>query len=56
MYLRMMSNIYEVKSFSLETNSPFISEVHYKNEQWVKIASGMRKHYNHEVFEKWPVM
>eukprot|EP00702_Spironucleus_salmonicida_P006375 EST47666.1 Phosphotyrosyl phosphatase activator protein [Spironucleus salmonicida] len=57
LYAFMVSNIIEVKSYSLEINSPFISEIHYKDGMnWAKIFKGMRRHYNEEVFGKWPVM
>ena len=57
MYMRMLRNIYEVKSFGLVTNSPFISEIHMKPEMtWEKINNGMVRHFSNEILGKWPVI
>ena len=52
-----MQNTYEVKSFELTTNSPFISEIHNKPDMtWDKINKGMIKLFQNEVLGKWPVI
>ncbi|CAL6047547.1 Serine/threonine-protein_phosphatase 2A activator [Hexamita inflata] len=57
LYMRMISNINDVKSHELYTNSPFISEIHMKPDMnWEKINNGMLKHFNAEVLGKWPVI
>lgn len=57
LYTDMLSNILTVKTGSLTTTTPFLSELHYiPGQTWKKISSGMLKHFEREVMCKWPVM